>query len=316
MTTMHDHLLEWCSERLSGTIVGFREAHDWLARRQGIDSDSRLVLYTMQTLGHLEVDWLGRRWAATPPVVTALEDSGGNALLVGARPRWLMRRLQTLAFDPDESVQELAEEIDMYEPMEQEGAPAAQFLTGHRDESLAALCVKLDLRFEHRVSLRLRDALPTLDSYLAAGEGASPPPGMEARRFVAEPRPGWVEVDDDHGAGAYEYEAYGAPRYQYCEGGSRFEVEKAIAVYAELRRISFQALFYSVDKSAMYVPGRMPLPLLAARCAVLRTGLLPHFFPRGLKKLPHLGVLNQYFNIPQIHCKSICDSLGQQFSLY
>jgi hypothetical protein len=264
----------------------------------------------------MEVSWTTRRWAVAPPVVTVLDDSGGNAVLVGARPRWLMRRLDLLHVDPDPEVRSLAERIVPYEPRQQNGAPSARFLTGPQDDTLEQLCARLGIRFEQRVALRLRDALPTLDSYLASGRSVTAPPGMTAKRFVTEPPPGWIDVDDDSQDGAYEYEAYGAPRYQFCTGGERFEAEKSVVVYAELRRCGRAALFYDPELDSMYVPGRLPLPLLAARCLVLRTGLLPIFFHRPTDGIdPALGGLNRYPNIPLLHYKAICESVGQPLTL-
>ena len=48
---------------------------------------------TLATLGHLEIDWLDRNWAAAPTILTILPDAGAHALLIGSRTRELQVRL-------------------------------------------------------------------------------------------------------------------------------------------------------------------------------------------------------------------------------
>jgi hypothetical protein len=312
---MHDRLLDWCSERGEGSLNDFRDAHDWLNDYTQAGSDWPIALYNHQILGHVEVDSARQRWAITPAVVTALDDSGGNALLVGARPRWLLQRLLTLDSDPDERVQELALRVLLTEPMPQSGAPSAYFLTGPDDRLLQELCSALHIRFEYRVSQRLRDTLPSLDSYLSVGRVAAAPPGVEARRFTLEPSVGWEEVDEDDHDGVYEYQGYGAARYDVVLSGERHRVDKGIAIYADLRRLGIQAIRYDARSLEMHVPARMRLPLLAARCAVLRTGLLPTFSREPDRRIPaDFAPLNRYDNIPPTTYAAICASLGQSAS--
>lgn len=312
---MHDALLEWCSERVTGRIEHFREAHDWLRARTKTISEWGLALYTFQILGHLEVDWSNRTWAIAPAVITVLDDSGGNAALIGARPRVLMRRLLVLEHDPDPRAQELAEQIMLTEPVRRPDAPATYFMTGPHDEALEALCEIMGIRFEHRVAMRIREALPSLDSYLSAGTVAAAPPGVEMRRLVADGSLRWVDVDDDDAPGAYEYQGYGAPRYQFVDQSDRYESDKGIVTFAELRRVARQVIFYSPNRQEMYVPGRTPLPMLAARCAVLRTALLPTFSREPTPGVPtEFGGLSCYRNIPPLTYRAVCDAVGQDAS--
>ncbi len=310
---MHDRLLEWCSERETGTISTFREVHDWLAASESIESQAGLALYWMQTLGHLEADWSTKRWAIAPPVITALDDSGGNALLIGARPRWLMREIATMQDSPNDELAEIALRVIALDPHEQHGAPSVRYLTGPRDDTLERLAQVLGIRFEHRVSQRLMHMIPAIDSCLDAGKGARTPVGVGVQRLMPDSSSRWQDVDDDRAPGTYQYESYGAPRYQYNDGTRRFETDKATAIFAELRRTQTHVLFYSPKFKEMYVPGWSPLPLLAARCAVLRTGLVPPSTSRGIDGVPEsLGRINRFQNIPFTLYYAICKAVGQK----
>lgn len=316
---LQDELLEWCSEREQAGIASFREAFEWLARRQGDLQRHRellsweLTLYNLQNLGHVEVDWKKRSWAVSPTVVTVLDNSGGNALMVGARPRSLVRRLATLESDHDARVRTLAARVELLPPVEQPQAPAARFLTAPSDEILGELCQLLGVRFEHRVAAKLRDLLPTLDSYLVAGECKAAPPGVEVRRFHLGNRPEWKDVDTDDAPGAYEYQGgYGPRRYHFVDEFGRYEGDKGIVMYAELQRVSDQAIFYSSTRAEMMVPAAIRLPMLAARCAVLRTGLLPKFSRDTIAGVPgELGAINLYANVPTKTYVAICNATGQ-----
>lgn len=316
---LQDELLEWCSERQEGGIARFREAFEWLARRQRDLRGHRdplpweLTLYNLQILGHVEVDWKERCWAVSPTVVTVLDNSGGNALMVGARPRSLVRRLDTLESDLDAQVRTLAARVELLPPVEQPQAPAARFLTAPSDEILGELCQLLEVRFEHRVAAKLRDLLPTLDSYLVAGECKAAPPGVEACRFRLGNMPEWKDVDADDAPGAYEYQGgYGPRRYHFVDELGRYEGDKGIVMYAELRRVGDQAIFYSSTRAEMMVPALIRLPMLAARCAVLRTGLLPRFSRDTINGVPiTLGPINLYANVPTETYVAICKATGQ-----
>jgi hypothetical protein len=159
----------------------------------------------------------------------------------------------------------------------------------------------------------VRDLLPMLDSYLVAGKCKAAPPGVEVRRFHLGNRPEWKDVDTDDAPGAYEYQGgYGPPRYHFVDDLGRYECDKGIVMYAELRRVRDQAIFYSRTRAEMMVPALIRLPMLAARCAVLRTGLLPRFSRDTVAGVPiTLGGLTLYANVPTNTYVAICKATGQ-----
>ena len=316
---MHDELLEWCSERGDGTLESFDEAVAWLTtHKRGRDQDLEpgLVAYQLQALGHLEVDWKTSRWAIAPTCITILDDAGGNALLIGARPRWLMRRLLTLHADPDEELRDdIAPDVILHGDVAQfaRNGPSAVYLTAPEDEVIERLCSKLGIRYEQRIEERLRSVLPDLQTYLDFGFAQATPPGFSARRLEPTSRSRWVDVDDDAAPGAYEYRGYGPARYFFrAPDGELSQADKWIVVHAELRRRSLKVLQWSPETRSLYVPAALPLPLLYGRCAVFRTGLLPRVLsepPKGLEKSPWYRWL-QYENVPIKLATTLASKLG------
>lgn len=313
---MYDELLEWCSERLTGSMTAFREAHDWLAEvRSGDRPAWSLTAYKLQILGHLEVSWTGQgTWAVTPSVITMLDNSGGIGMLVGARPRWLMRRLRALESDPDPELAELSLRVMVLDPQPQPqgDGPPTLYLTARDDGDLWSLSDAMGIKFEGRVASRLQEALPVLDSYLHVGWKAATPPGFQPRRFNLRARERWTDVEDETTPGAYEYTRYGPPRYFFYDGDTWAEADKWIVVYAELRRLGEQVLYYRTKDQTLLVSSRTPLPLLYARAAVLRTGMLPTFSSGPFLGVPpFLGSMLEYPNVTPKLFTAIADRLGQ-----
>jgi hypothetical protein len=308
-----DELLEWCSERESGSIRSFREAHDWLAGRRttAAPRDAYLALRHLEELGHVEVDHHADKWAVAPSVVAAIEGSGGLAILLGARPRSLMRRLWSLERDPDPLVRELSCFV-VPDRARSSGAaaPATVVLSNPQDEILERLCALLDIRFEHRVSERLSHVLPSIDASLGVGLVPARPPGFEASRMVLRERVEFHPVEDDAEPGAYEYVRYGPARYIFNDGEALYQADRRVVVYAELRRTGHDVLVYERRPGRMLVPATCPLPLLYSRCAVLRTGHLAAFVRRD-PVMARERAVNVYENVPESLFLLICGLLGQ-----
>lgn len=320
-TAFYARLLEWCSERAEGSLTAFAEVHGWLSGGRGGPRLEAwgLSAYKLQVLGHIELMWSGEgRWAVAPPVISVLDRSGGNALLVGARPRWLMSRLENLPDDPDPILRELSQRVMLDDPRDQpaKDGPPALYITARSDNDIRALCHALGLHFEYRLAARLREALPTIDSYIDTGWGAPGPPGFAPRKFDLRAPDRWREVDDDTAPGAYEFTRYGPPRYFFVDTDGRAEVEKWIAVYAELRRIGRNVIFYRDSDQTLLVPARLPLPLLYARCAALRTGLLPQYLPQPPVGVDQdLGPFLKYQNMTPKLSNAIATAVGQRLQL-
>ena len=328
----HDLLLRWCSERASGSLQTFRGAHEWLegvpsARAVGAaEVVSRRELWTwslrsLQALGHVEVDWVARRWDAAPPVVTTLTNGGGFALLCGARPGALLRRLDDLADDPDPRLRDLAAEVVLDLPVPQDGGPDVRFLQARATSDLRELCVLLGIELVDRAADRLLQALPTLNALLLPGERTDLPGGVAPAHMTGLPDQLFTDVDHDPGGlGSYEIRLYDAPRYFHRAAPGRvFEAERGAVVYAELRRTDRQVLRFDPTRQLLLVPPRLRLPSLYERAATLRSGLLPrleHVAQPPASDGKHRSTLSllSYANVDLRFARQLATLLGQRLT--
>src|SRR6185437_1990531 len=138
---MYDALLHWISERSQGSLTSFRRAHDWLKAGQpagASDEHWTWTLESFQSLGHLEIDWSARRWQVAPSTIVTTIGGGGYAVLCGARPGWFLRRLDSLASDPD--LAHLADSIIAETPVPQGRGPTLRLITIDEDQEAVQLC--------------------------------------------------------------------------------------------------------------------------------------------------------------------------------
>src|SRR5688500_18196549 len=92
----YELLLEWASERGSGSWSSFRGAHDWVfnaGRHDEKQVKAATTMHAFQMLGHVESDWDGGIWSAAPPTLTILPRGGAHAVLAGARNPALIEAL-------------------------------------------------------------------------------------------------------------------------------------------------------------------------------------------------------------------------------
>lgn len=313
---LDDATLEWCSERVESDNARFDETYRWLRRQLAPDStrEPGLVRYELETLGHLETS--AGRWAIAPTTISILDGGAGNAVLSGARPRWLKQRLLHLQEDDDPAIRSISQRVAP-EMLGQRGGhgPSVVYLTAPEDELISTLCDRLGIRFEHRVTTRLEAALPNLDWVLGIGAVPSPPPGFEFERLVvgddlnARSARRWVPWNSDREAGAYQYRRYGPDRYLFNDGEGLWAADQHSVQYAELRRLKRSVLWHDAADEQLYVSARFPLPMLFSRTAVLRTGQLPQF--SHSHAVPGLGPGNCYENIPRPLAETIASKLGQ-----
>jgi hypothetical protein len=330
----HDLLLRWCSERSSGSLRTFKEAHQWLQELgSGQSVASRQIalvprrdrwtwsLQSLQALGHVEVDWPTRRWSAAPPVVTTLTDGGGFALLCGARPGALLRRLDGLLRDPDERLRDLAANVVFDLPVPQHGGPALRLLQAPDTHDAQELCALLGIEFVDRAADRLLRVLPRLNELLMPGVRRDLPGGVAPARMTGPPPRLFVDLDHDTGEpGAYEVRLYDAPRYFYRHSPARvYEGERGAVVYAELRRTDRQVLRYDPSSQTLLVSPWLRLPSLYERAATLRSGLLPHLEedPRTMGEesaRTRSTRMLRYVNIDLPFAERLAELLGQRLN--
>lgn len=317
MAEVHEDLLLWCSELGQGQLRLFRETYEWLAGRGGPSLSWGTVVANLQVLGHIEADWTHGTWAAAPTVLTTMSNAGGFALLVGARPRWLMERLEALDQDPDPGVRQLSASVILQPAVSQPGGPSARFVAVEDETVARQLCQSLGIHYGHWVADELATILPSLDAMLRARPTLLGPAGVEPRRMSPHgDGPMWQECDHDGVDGAYEYKRYGVPQYVFRQGGQRFMADKRTVVYAELARAARWVLRFDRAHRELIVPARMQLPLPQGRCAVLRSGLLPRPVPEArMSSNKFLRACLRHVNIDEDLARAIARSLGQQLQL-
>lgn len=306
-----DRLLGWVSERESGTFSAFRAAHGWLVQDDASPPPWGRVLGNLQALDHLEVDWPGQGWRALPPRLAYLADSGGHALLTGGRPRWLLDRLDRLDRDPDSRLQLVASDLLLCPPVPQADAPAARYLAVGSGDALARLAHLLHLDWQPDVATVLAEKMPLLNALLLPGERDEPVALPAQRMSGLAGGPLFVPTEPSGDPGAYAYPGYGRDRFFFRVARS-YEAEKAVVVYAELRRQNRNVLHHDPVRRELLVPARMRLPSPYARAAVARTGLLPDYQPTVEVGGRRLGSVLRYQSVTSELAGKLGHCLGQQ----
>jgi hypothetical protein len=317
----YDLLLRWVSERGDGSLTSFRQAHDWLATTEPASGRTEHWTWTMQSLqslGHLEVDWKARRWEVAPSTIATLVSGGGYALLCGARPGWFVRRLDSLATDPDLGY--LADSILLEDPVPQERAPALRLVTLDEDEDALRLCGALGVEYSPFAADQLLHLLPALTKLLQAGRRADrdlPGGVLPERMGPGDPgQPLFEEVGDSArvAPGAYLIALFDTRRFFYVHGpGDVFEAGRGEVIYAELRRRQQPVLQWDKADGSLLVPARFRLPDLYERAAVLRTGLLPATEISGFSN--ERAAYLRYRNVDQAFADLLGRKLGQRITI-
>jgi hypothetical protein len=296
----YELLLQWASERGSGTWSQFRDAHDWLfnaGQQEGKQTKATTTIHGFSVLGHLEIDWDSGTWAVAPSVLTILPNAGAHAVLTGARSRHMVEAFTAATSDED-----------LYsESYAQKWGPNALFVAARDEEAVEVLARRMGIAYELCVSERLAAMLPTLDSYLALCVSTPGARGYGVERF--DPRLlKFGRVETDSGPGLYRYDVWGKPEFRFvADDGVYYKVDWALGVHAELRRCGKREIRYNPDSvnGTLKVPFRAQLPALHARAAVLCSGLMP--------RLDNWKW--HYPNVPLETASAIAAALGQALIL-
>lgn len=298
-------LLDWVSERATGSWSDFREAHDWLSL-EGVGSyrpKAATTALVLASLGHMEMDWARDTWAATPPAITILPSAGAHALFVGSRSRTLVRSMDHIA----------EEDGRIFLFTHQQEGPDALFVAVRDEVVVEELAARLGIHYEFSVADRLSRVLPSLDGVLVTARDLTPARGYGVRRLAidASGRLQWPEVEADRSPGLYSYDVWGREEFRWVDGSGRYlKVDKFTGTYAELRRLRrVEQLKLRLDTSTgeLTVPADAPLPALQARAAVMCSGLVPAFDRRDRTR--------SYVNVPRSIAERIAESLGQHLSV-
>jgi hypothetical protein len=314
----YDLLLRWASERGQGSLVAFRQAHEWLAHGDAETVYWGWTLQSLQSLGHLEVDWDARNWEIAPPTIATLVNGGGYALLCGARPGWFIRRLDSIDADSDPALRFLAKNIVLEQPVPQHGGPSLRLVTLDQESDAEEVCAALGVQYSPYAADRLLHLLPSLPRLVRAGRRDEPelPGGVLPSRMGAGSvgQRLFEEAHDpsDITTGSYELALFDTRRYFYVhKGGEVFESGRGEVIYMELLRRGSNVLRWDEPNQALLVPTRFRLPQLYERAAVLRTGLLPVVKPDQQTRAKHF----HYRNIDRYFAESLSEKLGQKLEV-
>lgn len=296
----HELLLRWTSELGTGSWTAFRNAHDWLfnaGRSESEQVKATTTIHNHSILGHIEVDWQADRWAAAPGAITILPSAGGHAVMAGSRTRKRTRRFMDVVNGGERDV--------FAEAHPQEWGPSAIFLAAGSDQDIEDIAAEVGVRYEVCVSERLAALLPSIDSYLQLGDSTPGAKGYGVERFDTSYML-FRRCESDSEPGFYRYDVPGRPELRFVDDTrSYFRVDRALGIYAELRRAKQMVLRWEPDSvnGTLFVPYRAQLPVLHARAAVLSCGLAP-ILQRG----PWEWI---YRNVPRESARRIGASLGQ-----
>ena len=269
-----DLILEWCSLKGTGTRGSFEQACRSVLGESARHSQ---LLHELELSGHVEVDWVDSgRWWVAPTVLSFVEGSGGNAVLLGARSPETTSVLKRL---------EAAGEIRALTFVPQgDRSPTAIFVGVSSTAELAAAGRAIGATAKTTVRLEYKDALVPLGLAVAAGVSEYTSSGIQAKRLnVASLRFEPCEVRFGHWApGCYEQMSYGMRRYLFVDDQGVFHnVDRWIAVHAEIQRAMGSSsgapnpLSWSLESQSLFCDARAQLPTMWARAAVMCTGLLP-----------------------------------------
>jgi hypothetical protein len=294
----HELLLQWMSERGSGSWDEFRDAYRWAVPDARAGAAHRFMR-ALATLAHVETDWDAGAWTAAPTVVTLLPSAGGHGLLAGARTG----RLRAVLAD---GLDEAPHVFAFFR--EQEDAPDVCFIACDSEADLIELAAQLDVPFEHSVADRLASLLPPIDAMLAERLSTPGVPDLGVDRLDVQ-ADRWRPVESDREPGLYRYEYRGRELRWIDEEGRPHRVDLALGAYCELRRLARSDVLSWMElhvNGTLSVPLSAPLPVLQARAATMCSGVAPQRYA---------GVL-RYENVPLRIAEAIAASLDQQLREY
>jgi hypothetical protein len=298
----HELLLTWLSERAEGTLKQFRVSHDWLLNRNATGRVSpEVTAHALSMSGHLEVNWRGGRWCISPPVLTILPDAGAYALLVGARTRKFMEKLEA------ETHEEVTMGIDWHRHAQWD-APDAVFLATEDETEIERLAERLGISYEFSVSDRISRMLPTLEDALRLTKSTPGATGYGVERFDSHTL-SWRPEMTMLSAGLYRIDFPGHYEYRFGDGSTFFAPDRQTGIYLELARTGRSVLSFKRQErnGTLVVPTATPLPILHARCAVLCSGLSP--------TPSQMDGVRRFVNVPEETAIRIANSLNQALAV-
>jgi hypothetical protein len=294
-----DLLGYWCAERGSGDWSDFREA----AAELGIRASAAARAFTR--LGVFEIDWRRRRFSACPPALVALPGYPEFSALMGALGADIEARLEASVAD-----------VSWLYLDQRHLGPDIRVIDAHpreRDRLAGELASPVVAGAAQAVAARLS----TID------RARCWVPDIPDDRLVPELCYAGTTIPDPtardrrpSGPGVYLFAGYDRREAWVHLGGGNWRrcPEREYAPYLAPRPAEAEPLIEwdPVEEALRCAPGA-PLPTLAARAAVLCTGLLPRlvYDPErpGLDPAA-IGPAEVYRNVPAEVAHAIADHLG------
>lgn len=321
MNSPHDWILQWVSEKGSGTLAEFKDAWDWI---QGLSDDewhrdgankAWIEVADLAALGHLEISWEGKKeWAVAPPVLTMLPNSGCRALLAGARnlslidPGTIQAGTGDSLFNSviaDGSLDVFADCLPQYRGSGK--GPSVIVVAADSDETIRELAEECGIGFSYSVCDELSSMFPSLTRYVELWSSRPMPLGHSIEVFDVD-RVRWIPCSEtqEFQPGLYAVKlSWDVVHILQISPERSFHATREHAVYERLRWEDHNVLDYSTKDHELWVPTQAPLPPLQARAATLASGMLPRYERRHDMH----GVV--YVNISDHLASRIAESLEQ-----
>jgi len=275
-----NELLLWLSARQEGSWQQFRQAVEELhsiAGEADSETDGEFPLHqqlrlNLERLAHVEFFAADCEdgWRIAPPTLATHVVAGGvRGVLCGARSPALRER-----------VVRTAENFNT-EMLESLLVPDVIRMIAGDVSALAEFAVRIGVRFQHDAPLAILSHLPPCDPPSRMRSPSEFPQGsdwtiheFDTAKLV------WRKVER-HQAQAARFAVlrflihFQRPRYFLRWKDRTFEMPRAIALYAFLRRHRHDVLHYNRDAAALTVPAICRPPRLLERALVLCSGLPP-----------------------------------------
>lgn len=302
-----DLLLTWMSETGSGDIRDLRQRLAWAARSADLNPkpyETGRWLRDISALGHAEVDWQHGRWAVAPAAAVLIPQSGGTAVLAGARRVRLLDRL--------EGCDELAVHVEEHpsafgQPLP---PPPSIYVQAESLSQLATALEGLGVTHVGEAARRIAQGLRRIN----LGAPAAPPawsddvehllPRSDDLRFVS----GLPQAD-----GLCRMTVQGRPSYTYRRGGGWFRTDHATGILYALAAQKIGVIRWRRDRisdgeqvGTVFVDQGAPLPPLQSRALVLCSGLPAKFGQTARTAI--------YPNVPLEVAELVAESVRQTVS--
>ena len=262
-----DALLAWVSELGSGSLDNWRTAclhlglAPWPAAR------------TLSMLGHMEVDWDGRHFAAAPTALTTVPGLPGRLLLTGARPYHLIDGLSGTAATSDL-------DVDVHHDLVHQfgRGPSTAFIDADPADG-PAFCEAAGVFWSPDAAAQISALLPAIRRDTSTVAHRPNPEFPHARVDPHSFRARWDEAADECGDGLWLYRGHGRRRQMLLrkhDHEPRMVLDVDAAPYLMDRPDDADPIVeYRQAHHLLIVNAAAPLPALHARAACLCSGRVP-----------------------------------------